>query len=407
MEITVEVGCGLDVHKETVVACVMGKKKKTEVKTYSTTTNALLSLKEWLIEEKVTHIAIESTGVYWKPIFNILEDKFEVILVNARHIKNVPGRKTDVSDSEWICKLLKNGLLKGSFIPPKDIRELRDLTRYRKKLVGSITAERNRIAKILEDANIKLSSVVSDIFGVSGSNIINELIKETTTIENMLSQVKGTLIKRKEKIREALIGRVEKHHKFMIKTSLDHIKALEKLISEIDCEIDSHLERYRQEYELLQTIPGVKQIGAATIIAEIGVNMEKFTTENHLSSWSGMCPGNNESAGKKKACRTTQGNKSLKTMLTECAWAASKTKDTYLRCKYYSILGRRGKKRALIAVGHKILIACYHILKAKICYRDLGCNYLDSRKRDKITKSYIKKLNKLGYVVSLSEASIN
>jgi transposase len=300
MDIIVDRGCGLDVHKETVVACIMGSGIKKEIRTYSTMTNDLLRLKGWLSDQGITHVAMESTGVYWKPIFNILEDKFEVILVNARHIKNVPGRKTDVKDSEWLCKLLRNGLVKGSFVPPKEIRELRDLTRYRRKLVQAISSEKNRIQKVLEDANIKLSSVVSDTFGVSSTIIIDELIRGELTIGEMAGLVKGKLTRKKAQIREALVGKFEEHHKFMIKSSLDHIKSIKEVIAGIDSQIDKLISPYRKEYELLQTIPGIKEQGAASIIAEIGVDMERFPTEEHLSSWAGMSPGNNESAGKKK-----------------------------------------------------------------------------------------------------------
>lgn len=299
MEVIVERGCGLDVHKETVVGCIMGNGIEKEIRTYGTFTNDLVRLGEWLKEKGVTHVAMESTGIYWKPVFNILEDGFELILVNARHIKNVPGRKTDVCDSEWLCKLLRNGLVRGSFVPPKDMRELRDLTRYKRKLTQAISAEKNRVQKILEDANIKLSSVVSDTFGVSGSEIIDALMEGKLTIEEMSELSRGRLKKKREEIREALVGNFQDHHKFMISTSLEHIKSLEGLIANIDAEIDKKLERYREEYELLQTIPGVKENGAASIIAEIGVDMERFPTEGHLSSWAGMSPGNNESAGKK------------------------------------------------------------------------------------------------------------
>lgn len=300
MDIIVEKGCGLDVHKETVVACIMGEGIKKEIRTYSAMTNDLLKLKEWLKETGVTHVAMESTGIYWKPVFNILEDGFEVVLVNARHIKNVPGRKTDVKDSEWLCKLLRNGLVKGSFVPPKDIRELRDLTRYKRKLTQAISAEKNRVQKVLEDANIKLSSVVSDTFGVSGSEIIDALIRGGLSIDEMCDLSRGKLKKKREQIKEALVGNFQEHHKFMIKASLEHIKSMERIISELDSEIDKKLERYRQEYDLLQTIPGVKEHGAASLIAEIGVDMSIFPTEAHLSSWAGVSPGNNESAGKKK-----------------------------------------------------------------------------------------------------------
>lgn len=300
METLVKRGCGLDVHKETVVACVMGEGLEKETRTYGTMTHELKRLKEWLKEREVTHVAMESTGVYWKPVFNILEDGVEVILVNARHIKNVPGRKTDVKDSEWLCKLLRNGLVRGSFIPSKDIRELRDLTRYRKKLTEGISAEKNRVQKVLEDANIKLSSVVSDSFGVSASHIIEELMRGKLSIAEMSELGRGRLKKKKDEIKEALVGNFQGHHRFMIKASLEHIKSIEAILTEIDREMDKKLERYEEEYKLLQTIPGVKERGAASIIAEIGLEMERFPTEEHLSSWAGMSPGNNESAGKKK-----------------------------------------------------------------------------------------------------------
>lgn len=301
VETVVDKGCGLDVHKETVVACVMGTGIEKEVRTYGTMTGELLKLKEWLQSLGITHLAMESTGVYWKPIFNILEDSFEVILVNARHIKNVPGRKTDVKDCEWICKLLRCGLVKGSFIPEKDIRELRDLTRYRKKLVQAISSEKNRIQKVLEDANIKLSSVLSDSFGVSGSAIIEELLKGAQSIEEMAGLARGRLGPKKEQIKEALEGHFSDHHRFMIKASLDHIKYLEAQIKQLDEAVSRKLKRYDEEYRLLQTIPGVKEQGAAAIIAEIGADMGRFPAEEHLASWAGMSPGNNESAGKKKA----------------------------------------------------------------------------------------------------------
>lgn len=405
MDVVVERGSGLDVHKKTVVACVDGEGIKKEIRTYGTVTNELLKLKKWLKDNGITHVAMESTGIYWKPVFNVLEDSFEVMLVNARHIKNVPGRKTDVRDSEWLCKLLRNGLVKGSFIPPKEIRELRDLTRYRKKLVESIAAEKNRIQKVLEDANIKLSSVATDIFGVSGSDIINELIKGKMSVEQMVGLLKGRLRKKKKEVKEALIGYFQEHHKFMIKASLEHIKIIEQITVELEKKIDAKMNKYREDYNRLQTIPGVKEQGAAAIIAEIGTDMEKFPTEDHLSSWAGMSPGNNESAGKKKTGRTTQGNKCLKAMLTECAWAATRTKDTYLRAKYHSLVGRRGKKRALMAVGHKILQMSYYIIRDKVEYKELGMDYLDGRRKDKIIRSYVKRLSNFGYDVVLQPAA--
>ena len=405
MDIIIEKGCGLDVHKGTVLACIMGTGIKKEIRTYTTVTNDLLRLKEWLQEAGITHVAMESTGVYWKPVFNILEDHFEVILVNARHVKNVPGRKTDVQDSEWLCRLLRSGLVSGSFIPPRDIRELRDLTRHKRKLIQAITAEKQRVEKVLEDANIKLSSIASDTFGASGKRIIEELIKGKLRAEEMAELSKGRLRQKRGDLEEALVGEVREHHKYMIKASLKHIRAMEKILSDIEQKIQEKIGRhYKEEYELLQTIPGVKE-NASTIIAEMGVDMDVFPNEMHLSSWAGMSPGNNESGGKKKPGSTTYGNKCLKTMLTEFAWVASKTKDTYLRSKYHSLVGRRGKKKALVALGHKILIMCYHILKYRHPYKELGVDYLDRKRKDKIARSYIKRLNHLGYQVILQEAA--
>jgi transposase len=404
-EIIIDKGCGLDVHKETVVACVMGSGIKKEIRTFSTKTNDLLSLKTWLSSMGITHVAMESTGSYWKPVFNVLEDSFTLILANARHIKNVPGRKTDVKDSEWICRLLRSGLLAGSFIPPQVIRELRDLTRYRRKLMQSLSAEKNRIQKVLEDANIKISSVLSDTFGVSGSQMITAIMEGKLCEEEMANLAKGKLTCKKEEIREALVGYFQDHHRFMIRASLEHIKHLEKLISDLDWETKKKLEQYQKEYDLLQTIPGVKEQGAASIIAEIGVDMNIFPSEGHLSTWAGMSPGNNESAGKKKSGKTTQGNKNLRAALTQCAWAASKTKNTYLSAKYHSLVGRRGKKRALIAIGHKILVIAYHIIKNGLPYKELGKDYLLHRREDKIVKNHIKRLRDLGYEVELKKAA--
>ena len=300
MDIVVEKGAGLDVHQETVVATIDGPGITKETRTYGAVTNELMRLRDWLKENGITHIAMESTGIYWKPVFNILEEDFEVILVNARHIKYVPGRKTDVSDSEWLCKLLRNGLLKGSFIPPQDMRELRDLTRYRKKLTQSVSAEKNRVQKTLEDANIKLSSVVSNTFGVSATEIIDAILEGKLTVKEMADLAQGRLKKKKMAISEALVGKITKHHIFMIKASREHIRAVTKLIEELDRQIESALKPYEKEVALLETIPGVKEHGSASIIAEIGVNMGQFPSAEHISSWAGMSPGNHESGGKKK-----------------------------------------------------------------------------------------------------------
>jgi len=303
MDVIIDKGCGLDVHKDTVASCVMGSGIKKEIRTFRTMTSDLCKMKEWLSEKGITHVAMESTGPYWNPVYNILEDSFEVILVNARHIKNVPGRKTDVKDCEWICKLLRSGLLTASFVPPRPIRELRDLTRYRRKLTQAISSEKNRIQKVLEDANVKLSSVVSDTFGVSGSRMIKAIMDGEIDPESISKLAVGKLKSKKDDLKKALEGHFRDHHRFMIQASLDHIESLEKIIAQLDQEISEKLKDYNREVELLQSIPGVKEQGAASIISEIGADMDVFPTEGHLSSWAGMSPGNNESAGKKKAAR--------------------------------------------------------------------------------------------------------
>ncbi|MFA5781022.1 MAG: IS110 family transposase [Bacteroidales bacterium] len=293
-------GCGMDVHKETVVATVSGIGIKPTTRTFSTFTSSLIELKEWLKSLEITHAAMESTGVYWKPVFNVLEEDFEILLVNARHIKNVPGHKTDKKDSKWIAKLLLSGLLKGSFIPPKEIRELRDLFRYKRKLVGQISSEKNRLQKILEDANIKLSSVVSDTFGVSSTRIIEALLNGQNDIEELVKLCHGRLNSKKAELKEALVGKLTEHHKFMLRTIKKSIANIEDIVSEVEKQIDEQTKSYQIEMELLQTIPGVGKDTAIGIVAEMGVDMNVFPNEQHLASWAGMSPGNNESAGKKK-----------------------------------------------------------------------------------------------------------
>jgi transposase len=300
-EQVIERGCGIDVHKETAVATVRGKGIKTETRTYETFTSSLIEMKDWLTSIGITHIAMESTGVYWKPVFNILEDSFEILLVNARHLKNVPGRKTDKADSNWICKLLLSGLLKGSFVPPENIRELRDLSRYKTKLIREVSSEKNRTQRILEDANIKLSSVLSDMSGVVATKLIDGLIAGRKDLAVLINECyHGKLSASKEDLSKALNGRLTSHHVFMLKQMKAHMSYLESQIELIDSEMDKKMEVYNEQLELLQTIPGVGKDGAKGIISEIGADMDVFPNEQHLASWTGMCPGNNESAGKKK-----------------------------------------------------------------------------------------------------------
>jgi len=365
----IERGCGIDVHKETAVSTIKGIDITTETKTFKTFTEDLLELAGWLQNNGVTHIAMESTGVYWKPVYYILEPFFEIVLVNARHIKNVLGQKTDKKDSEWIAKLLLSGLLKGSFVPPEDTRALRGLYRHRRKLVSQRTAEKNRLQNILEDANIKLGSVVSDVFGVSGLAMIRTIVKGENDPQLLARLAKGSLTKKKDLLIKALNGRVTSYHRFMLDFILKTITFINEQIAQLEAQMDQYLDKMRQEVELLQSIPGVSKRIATGILAEIGCNMSAFPSHANLASWAGMCPGNNESAGKKYSSKSTHGNKYLKTTLVEAAWAASRSKvNPILAQKHRQIALRRGSKKATFAIGHKILTASYHILRDKEPY---------------------------------------
>jgi len=366
----IERGCGLDVHQQTVVATIRGEDIETETQTYGTFTSDLEQLTCWMQNHGVTHVAMESTGVYWKPVYYVLEPYFEIILVNARHIKNVPGHKTDKKDSEWIAKLLLSGLLKGSFVPDQPIRELRVLQRHKKKLIHQRTAEKNRLQNILEDANIKLGSVVSDVFGKTGMAIIEKLAEGDSDPVRLSNLAKGSLVNKKDVLQLALYGRFTEHHRFMLELILSTIEQINKAIEKLEKQMDKYLMEMNQEVTLLQTIPGVSRQIATGILSEIGTNMEKFTSHKHLASWTGVCPGNYESAGKKKSSRVTQGNKYLKTTLIEASWSVSHTKNTLFSYKYQMIAKRRGKKKAAMAIGHKILTAAFFILRDKVEYSE-------------------------------------
>ncbi len=405
-EQVIDKGCGIDIHKKVLVATVQGKGIKAETRSYDTFTESLESCKAWLKEIGVTHIAIESTGVYWKPVFNIFEDTFKIVLVNARHLKSIPGNKTDKKDSKRITKLLLAGLLKGSFIPPRIVRDIRDLTRYKRRIIEQISSEKNRIHKFLEDANIKLSSVVSNLSGVVATKIINAMIGGEDDVKELVKLRHGKMNATIEELSSALTGKLTKHHKFMLNVVKKSIESKEMLIKELDIEIDKLLKNNQMVHdaELLSTIPGVSKESATYILAEIGNDMEQFPNEQHLASWAGLSPGNNESAGKKKSSRTTHGDKWLKAMLVQCAWATTRTKGTYLRSKYDSLVGRRGKKRAIVAVAHKILIATYFILKNKEAYKELGDNYLVNMTKEKQIKRHLQQLRELGVNVSQKAA---
>jgi transposase len=407
MQALVERGCGLDVHQATVVACLLivsknGKTQK-QVRTFGTTTRELLGLRDWLLSEGCTHVAMESTGVYWKPIYAILEGGFEIVVANAQHVKKVPGRKTDVKDAEWIADLLCHGLLRSSFVPPKPIRELRDLTRYRRKLVESRSAERNRLLKLLETANIKLASVASDAFGVSGLLMLEALVEGKATVQEMAELAKRKLRKKIPELELALEGKVEEHHRFLLSVQLRRLQAVDEDLAVLEERIQEKLKPYAAQLTLLDEIPGVDRTLAAGIIAEMGVDMNVFGTVSQLASWVGICPGNNESGGKRKSSRIPKGNVYLKTTLVEAANAAAKAKGTYLRDKFYRLKARRGYKRAAVAVAHKILVAIYHMFSHQVRYHELGDFYLDKLNKHQLTRNLVHRLERLGYIVTLEQ----
>ncbi|WP_144475931.1 IS110 family transposase [Cytobacillus oceanisediminis] len=375
MEVFIERCAGLDVHSETIVACVITGNHEEELvkvtESFPTLTKDLFRLLKWLEDYEVTHIAMESTGIYWKPVFNVLEGFFDITLANAQRIKNVPGRKTDVSDAEWIAKLLRHGLIERSFVPPVEIRELRDLTRLRKKWIGHLTSEKNRIQKVLESSNVKLSTVISDVFGVSGKKLLEKLVEQGYVDPNDVeSCIHRSMSAKKQLITDSLFGTINEHQRFLIKQSWVHIQQLEELISEIEKRIDGLLENYKEELTILLTIPGIKKDSAANIIAEIGVDMTQFPTSQHLASWAGVSPGNHESAGKRRSSRTTKGNPHIKSTMCEVAWAVSRCRNRWLAAKYWPLASRRGKKKALVAISHRMLRIIYSMLINKECYKE-------------------------------------
>ncbi len=406
MQTLVERGCGLDVHQATVVACLLMVRKdgrvQKQLRTFGTTTRELMSLREWLLSEGCTQVALESTGVYWKPVYAILEGAFQIVVANAQHVKKVPGRKTDVKDAEWIADLLCHGLLRSSFVPPKPIRELRDFTRYRRKLVESRSAERNRLLKVLETANIKLASVATDVFGTSGRLMLRALIEGKATPQEMAELAKGLLRKKIPELELALEGKLEEHHRFLLKLQLDRLERVETDLAALEQRIQEKLQPYTAQLTLLQEIPGVERTLAAVIIAELGVDMSVFQSVSQLASWAGVCPGNNESAGKRKSCRIPKGNVYLKTALVEAANSAARAKDTYLRDKFYRLKARRGYKRAAVAIAHKILVSIYHMLSQNVSYNDLGDCYLDNLNKHHLTRNLVHRLERLGYSVTLT-----
>lgn len=396
---------GLDVHKKVVVAAIIVQQADgtwLEAKrNFGTVTADLLELSDWLMGQGVTHVAMESTGEFWKPVFNILENNFEVIVVNAQHISKVPGRKTDQSDAEWIAELMQYGLLKASFIPPLGQRELRELTRYRSSFVKERANLVNRVQKVLESANIKLASVATDVMGISGRAMLAALIQAQATPEQMAELAKGRMRDKRDQLVKALEGRVKAHHRFVLTELLCQIDSLEETIARFDHEIEDYCRPFEEAVQLLDTIPGVGRQAAEIIVSEIGADMSRFPSADHLAAWAGVAPGNNESAGKRRSGRTRKGNRSLGAALNQAAHAAAHTKNTYLAAQYHRLAGRRGNKKAIVAVEHSILVIAYHLIQRHEPYHDLGGDYFDKRRPEVTAKRLVKRLEHLGFQVTL------
>jgi transposase len=408
MDVIIKRCAGLDVHKRTVVACVRivrdGEVLR-EVRTFGTTTKELLDLFDWLSENDCTHVVMESTGVYWKPVWHILESGFELVLANAKHVRNLPGRKTDVSDAVWLADLLAHGLIRGSFVPPLPIQDLRDLTRTRKQLRQEMSRHVLRIQKILEDANIKLCGVVSDILGVSGRAMLQAIIAGESNPEALVAVTNGRLKASRESLEAAALGTTRDHHRFLLQVHLKQIDELKTAIASIETHIESVVQPFREHLDRLVTIPGVSLIVALVILAEIGVDMSRFSTVQHLLSWAGMCPRSDESAGKHRSTRLKPGDPWLKTILVQAAWAAVKVKDSYLQAQFLRLKARRGPQKAIVAVAASILTAVYYMLRDQTAYVDLTANHFHKRDKHKTADRLVRQLNALGYSVTLQAAA--
>jgi transposase len=397
--------CGIDIHARTAVACLI-KQGHRQTRTFSTMTDDLLRLCDWLTSEGCTHVAIESTGIYWKPVFNILEGPLSVILVNARDVKAVPGRKTDVRDCEWLADLLRHGLLKASFIPPLEIRELRELTRYRQTLVKEHTALANRIQKLIESANIKLGQVATDVLGTSGRLMLRALADGETNTEVLAEMARSSLRTKKPELRRALTSRLTPAQRFVLNELLGRLAEIEAATARVNEEIARGVAESADPFvaeavKLLQTIPGVGLRVAEVIVSEIGVDMTRFPSDAHLASWAGLCPGNNESAGKRRSTQTTKGSPYLRAALTQAAWAVSHTKQTYLAAQYHRLARRMGRKKALVAVAHSLLVIVYHVLDRRADYRELGGDYFDRQQHQTQQQRLIKRLERMGLRVTV------
>ena len=403
MQVVHERCAGLDVHKKTVVASVLSPEGQ-ETRTFGTMTRDLLLLADWLTERGVTHVAMESTGVYWKPVYNLLEDQFTLLVVNAHHIKAVPGHKTDVKDAEWIADLLRHGLVRGSFIPSRPQRELRELTRARRSLIQQRSQVANRIQKVLEGANIKLASVATDVVGVSGRAMLEAMVAGTEDPQVLAEMARGTLRKKTQALEDALEGLVGPHQRLLLGTHLRHLDFLDGEIARLDEEVAARLRPFEQVLERVDAIAGIGRRVAEDVLAEIGTDMSRFPTAAHLASWARVCPGNNESAGKRKSGSTGHGNSWLRPILVQAAQSASRTKGTYLAAQYHRIAARRGRNRAIMAVAHTILVTIYYMLTRGTVYSDLGGNYFDERDRQATIRRAVRRIEGLGYTVTLEAA---
>lgn len=404
MQVKYERCCGIDVHKDTVVACVIVSKPSGHVqkttRTFATTTSELRALAQWLTETGCTQVTMESTGVYWKPVYNLLEGMFEILVVNAAHIKKF-GDKTDVTDAEWLADLLRHGLLRGSFIPSALQRALRDLTRYRTRLIDDRSREVNRVQKVLEDANLKLASVASDVMGVSSRAILAQLIEGQRDPAVLADLAKGRLREKRAALEQALTGRFTAHHRFMLVQHLSHIDYLDEQIAQLDAEITEQIRPFQAAVDRWDQLPGINQRGGQVIVAEAGADLKPFADGAHLASWGGMCPGNQESAGKRQSGKTHKGDKWLRRALVEAAHGAARTKNSYFATLYHRLAGRRGKKRAWVAVGHSLLVTGYTLITRQVDYQDLGANYFDELNKDAVKRRTVKRLEQLGFQVEL------
>ena len=409
MEILFPRCCGLDVHKASLTACILindSGGKERHLRRFGTMTRDVMELANWLTEHGVQKLAMESTGVYWKPIWNLLEGRFDLMLVNAQHIKAVPGRKTDIKDCEWIAELLQHGLLRGSFVPSEPIRELRDLNRNRAILVQQRATVSNRIEKVLEDANIKLASVASHVLGQSGRTMLQAMVDGITEPAKLADMARAKLRNKIPELRLAFEGRFEERHRFQMEELLDQLQFLDGSIAEFAQKIDERSQPLQDKIDLLMTIPGIDRITASSVIAEIGGDMNQFPTAQHLASWAGICPGNKESAGKQYSGKTRKGSRWLRRILCQAAWAASHTKNTYLAAQFRRIAAKRGKQRAIVAVAHSILVAAFYILKRHEPYREAGGNYFEQVNPTALRRYLVKRLERLGHKVILEPASV-